>query len=260
MTSLTERIVAAGRALTRPGRPPEQPLSLRLTAVAKLVPADSVVVDVGTDHAWLPIHLVHERTATRAIAADLREAPLSGARERVALHRLESRIELRQGDGLTVVQPGEASVATIAGMGGKRMVRMVEAAAEVVGRLDRLVVQPNTEVPHVREGLRAAGLRLVDERLCFEDGRWYTTLAWEPGASEPWEPADVRFGPRLRERADPELRRFLGTELSRVAQVLARATRQGARPGSLTGLHAELEAIETELARLAIVEGAIVRG
>ena len=38
MSSITERIVAAGRALTRPGRPPEQPLSPWLQAVAGRTP------------------------------------------------------------------------------------------------------------------------------------------------------------------------------------------------------------------------------
>ena len=73
MSSFTERLVAAGRALTRPGRVPEQPLSPRLAAVANFVPSGARVADIGTDHGWLPIHLVHTRQARSAIAADLRE-------------------------------------------------------------------------------------------------------------------------------------------------------------------------------------------
>jgi tRNA (adenine22-N1)-methyltransferase len=258
MSSLSERIVAAGRALTRPGRAPAQPLSPRLSIVAELVPEGSVVADIGTDHAWLPIHLVHTKRAPRAVAADLRSGPLDGARARVEEHRLAERIELRLGNGLSVLTPGEVSVVTIAGMGGKRIADLVAAAPKVVGALDRLVVQPNTEVGRVREQLRAAGLRLVDERLVVDEGHWYTTLAWEPGGeSRDWDALDVRFGPCLRTRADPELRRFLGAELARVAQVLARARRGGAQPASLAALQNELADIEHELARLAIVAGTI---
>lgn len=260
MSSLTERIVEAGRALTRRGRAPEQPLSARLTAVGALVPAGATVADIGTDHGWLPIHLVHTRAVVRAIAADRRTGPLDGARARVAHHRLTDRIDLRLGDGLSVLAPGEATAATIAGMGGKRIAGIVAAASEVVSQLERLVVQPNTEVPHVRTALRETGLRLVEERLVFEEGRWYTILAWEPGEEPPWTELDVRFGPRLRERADPDLRRFLGEELSRVAQVLARARSQGAKAAALGKLHDELGAIEHELARLAIVANTITKG
>ena len=128
----------------------------------------------------------------------------------------------------------------------------------VVQALERLVVQPNTEVHRVRKGLRSAGLQLVDESLTFDDGHWYTTLAWTPGQTETeWTALDLHFGPMLRQRADPQLRRFLGAELTRVARILARARQNGATAESLMALQQELESIEHELARLAIVAGTI---
>lgn len=258
MSSITERIVAAGRALTRPGRPPEQPLSPRLQAVADLVPQGARVADIGTDHGWLPIHLVHTRGARSAIAADLRQQPLDGARARIAAHKLTDRIETRLGSGLTVLEPGEVTTVTIAGMGGRRIAELVAAAPDVVAKLDRVITQPNTEVARVRSSLRDAGLTLVEETLIQHDGHWYPTLAWAPGTPETdWSELDLRFGPLLRARADPQLRRFLGAELTRVAQVLARAQRNGASASSLGALQDELSAVEHELARLAIVAGTI---
>ena len=101
---------------------------------------------------------------------------------------------------------------------------------------------------------RDAGLMLVEETLVQHDGHWYPTLAWAPGTPETdWSELDLRFGPLLRARADPQLRRFLGAELTRVAQVLARAQRNGASASSLGALQDELSAVEHELARLAIV-------
>ena len=258
MSSLTKRLLAAGRALTRPGRPPEQPLSPRLAAVAELVPLGARVADIGTDHGWLPIHLVHTRRARTAIASDLREQPLDGARRRVESHHLSDRIDLRLGSGLTVLTPDEVTTVIITGMGGRRVVDLIMAAPQVIERLDRVIVQPNTDVAWVREQLRAAGLMLSDEQLIEHDGHWYPTLAWTPGQPDaPWSDLDHRFGPLLRGRADPQLRRFLGSELSRVAQVLARAQRSGAPPSALAALQDELSAIEHELARLAIVAGTI---
>lgn len=258
MSSITERIVAAGRALTRPGRTPEQPLSPRLQAVAELVPQGARVADIGTDHAWLPIHLVHTRGARRAIAADLRQQPLDGARARIAAHKLTDRIETRLGSGLTVLEPGEVTAVTIAGMGGRRIAELVAAVPHVVEKLERVITQPNTEVARVRASLRDAGLKLVDETLVHHDGHWYPTLAWAPGTPDTdWSDLDLRFGPLLRARADPQLRRFLGAELTRVAQVLARAQRNGASASSLGALQEELSAVEHELARLAIVAGTI---
>ena len=256
MSSLVARLTQTlSQAMPRPGRAPEQPLSPRLAAVGAMVPHGAVLADIGTDHGWLPVHLVHQRHVPRAIAADVKQAPLEGARQRIADHRLSARIETRLGNGLTVLQPGEVTAVSIAGMGGKRIVELVRAAPEVLAELDCVVVQPNTDVPWVRQGLRDAGLRLLDEHLMSHDGRWYTTLAWAPGTEEtPWTAADLQFGPHLRARAEPALRRRLGDELSRVALILARATHQGASAKALREKHDELTAIEAELARLSLVE------
>ncbi len=212
------------------------------------------MVDVGTDHAWLVVHLVHTRRVPRAIASDANAAPLDGARGRIAAHRLDKHVDVRRGDGLATVRPGEVSAATICGMGGRRIVEIVGRSPDVVAGLDRLVVQPNTEVERVRAELRAAGLTLVDERLVLDDGRWYPVLAWAPGRPDrDWDDRDLAFGPLLRDRADADLRRFLGAELARVAQALAQALAGGADPRALARLQAELDAIEAELARLALV-------
>lgn len=252
--SLTDRLAAATQGLLGRGRAPDQPLSPRLQAVFEMVPSGAVVLDVGTDHGWLPVHLVHHRRAARAIAADVNAPPLDGARARIEAHRLGKRIETRKGDGLSVVQPGEVSAATICGMGGRRIVGIVERSPAVVAQLDRLVVQPNTEVDRVRRGLRDAGLTLVEERLVLDEGRWYPVLAWERGTPDrDWDDLDLAFGPLLRDRADPDLRRFLGAELGRVAQALASAMGGGADPRALGKLQGELDAVESELARLAIV-------
>lgn len=50
-------------------------LTPRLRMVADLLPRDVVLVDVGTDHAYLPAVLLLEGKIRGAIAADLRPVP-----------------------------------------------------------------------------------------------------------------------------------------------------------------------------------------
>ena len=54
-------------------------LTPRLRMVADLLPRDVVLVDVGTDHAYLPAVLLLEGKIRGAIAADLRPGPLNRA-------------------------------------------------------------------------------------------------------------------------------------------------------------------------------------
>ena len=43
-------------------------LTPRLQAIAELIPPGSVIADIGTDHAYLPIYLLLEQISQRAIA------------------------------------------------------------------------------------------------------------------------------------------------------------------------------------------------
>ena len=56
-------------------------LTPRLRAIADQVPQGARLVDVGTDHGYLPVWLLLNRRIGRAIASDLRAGPLDRARE-----------------------------------------------------------------------------------------------------------------------------------------------------------------------------------
>ena len=69
-----------------------QKLTPRLYDVASLTHG-GFVADVGTDHAFLPIYLIESRKATRALATDIRQAPLSRAEKNIAARGLADKIE-----------------------------------------------------------------------------------------------------------------------------------------------------------------------
>lgn len=54
-------------------------LDKRLRCVAGLVRPGSVLADIGTDHAHLPVWLVKEGVCPRAVAADIRIGPAAAA-------------------------------------------------------------------------------------------------------------------------------------------------------------------------------------
>ena len=75
-------------------------LTPRLRMVADLLPRDVVLVDVGTDHAYLPAVLLLEGKIRGAIAADLRPGPLNRARATVEEFGLEGKVKFCLCDGL----------------------------------------------------------------------------------------------------------------------------------------------------------------
>ena len=108
-------------------------LSERLSAIASLVTEGSRLVDVGCDHGFLPISLVLSGRIPSALAMDVREGPLSRAREHVEEYGLQDRIRVRLSDGLSSFVPGEGDSLVIAGMGGHLMERILSEGRDVLG-------------------------------------------------------------------------------------------------------------------------------
>ncbi|MDF2937197.1 MAG: tRNA ((1))-methyltransferase [Paenibacillaceae bacterium] len=219
-------------------------LSKRLAAIAAQVKLGSRLADIGSDHALLPAHLALSGKIARGIAGELNKGPLEAAKRQIAAAGLGSVVEARLGNGLDVLEPGEADTVTIAGMGGALIAEILEAG-RVKGKLGgvrHLILQPNVGEQMVRSWLRRNGWLLVGEEILEEDGKIYEILSAYPAAeAEGGAAAEAElyrerelagfgavseadwlvFGPYLLKRAEPafvEKWRRESAKLERVAQ------------------------------------------
>ena len=147
-------------------------LSPRLRLAADLVPEGAPgVADVGTDHAYLPACLLMEGKIPSAIAADLREGPLSRARETAAEYGCGDRMAFRLCDGLSGIRPEETDAVVIAGMGGETIAPDPwRRPPWVRTRKIPLVLQPMSSIPELRQRLGEDGFHILEERLAREGG------------------------------------------------------------------------------------------
>ena len=97
-------------------------LDNRLQKIADLVPAGVRLADIGTDHAYLPAALLLAKKIAFAVAADVAAEPCQVAKTTLAMYGLKQCSEVRQGDGLKVLKPGECDCLVMAGMGGSTIV------------------------------------------------------------------------------------------------------------------------------------------
>lgn len=144
--------------------------------IAKQVPYGTRVVDVGTDHALLPVYLVQQGQAVSAVATDVAAGPHRAALENVKKYGLEEKISVRLGDGLTTVTPTEAQVVIIAGMGGSLEAEILAAAPAICQQAKRLILQPMNAVERLRKFLDERGFSLIYEGVVVEDQRFYDLL------------------------------------------------------------------------------------
>ena len=181
-------------------------LDARLQAVLDFVPEGGAVADIGTDHGYLAAALIEEGRAEYVIASDLNLGPCEAARRTVREQNLKEQIEVRQGDGLTVLAPGEVQTACIAGMGGALMADILEAAPLVVKKLHALVLQPMNGEYELRHYLYQHSWHIADETLVVADDRIYTVIRAEKGRRKMPDPLTLEIGPVLWEKK-PELLR-----------------------------------------------------
>ena len=203
-------------------------LPTRLEAVAACVGIGAKVADIGTDHGLLPIALVGSGRATKAIAADLRPKPLSMAKQNVERFQKADKVELRLGDGLTVLQPFEVDTVTIAGMSGRRMVEILRQVDLEELEVDRLILQPNSDQMEMRQCLAEDGWAVVYERLVACGGRCYVVIVLER-ASEPTplSRSDALLGPYLRKETSDVLYQIWCRIMADLIQIRVRGLRQG---------------------------------
>lgn len=171
----------------------ELTLTPRLTAVARLVHQAAHLADVGTDHAYLPVRLLLDGRIEYAIAADLREGPLSRARETAARYGVEGRISFRLCDGLSGVGREEVDTVAIAGMGGETIAAIL-SAAPWTREGTRLLLQPMTSFPDLREWLQKNGYSILREHIVREGKRLYTIWETEGGQMPALSPGELWAG------------------------------------------------------------------
>ena len=75
-------------------------ISERLATVASLTPKGAHLVDVGTDHGYVPIWLLQKQHIVSAIAMDVNKGPLARARENRDKYGFTDVTDLRLSNGL----------------------------------------------------------------------------------------------------------------------------------------------------------------
>ena len=155
-------------------------LSKRLTAIAGLVTEGASVADIGTDHGYIPIHLIEQNLSPKVIAMDINKGPLERARIHIAGYGMSDRIETRLSDGLAAVKPKEVEEMIVAGMGGGLVIHILEEGKQIVSTLKGCILQPQSEIQKVREYLVEHGFRFEAEDMVEEDGKYYPMMRVVP--------------------------------------------------------------------------------
>lgn len=215
-------------------------LSPRLQTLADQVPRGATVADIGTDHAYLPIYLIEHEVAVSAIGSELNPGPYQAAQRAVDGAGLSKRIDIRRGDGLQTIEPGEVDTVVIAGMGGGTITEILANRLKVLAQVKRLILQPMIGSTQLRSWLVKQGWSIVAEDLVEDEHRIYEVIVAEPGQVNPIDEIVLEIGPKLLETGHP----LLGRHLQRIIEGEKKVIRQ---LGNSTQPEASAKARELEV-------------
>ena len=178
-------------------------ISKRLELVASFVPQGSILLDVGSDHAYLPIELIERGQIKSAIAGEVVDGPYQSAVKNVEANGLKEKIQVRLANGLAAFEEeDQVTVITIAGMGGRLIATILEEGLDKLSNIQRLILQPNNREDDLRIWLQEHGFQIVAESILEEAGKFYEILVVEAGQMK-LSASDVRFGPFLSKEVSP---------------------------------------------------------
>ncbi|HHU5276142.1 TPA: tRNA (adenine(22)-N(1))-methyltransferase [Streptococcus agalactiae] len=172
-------------------------LSKRLQKVANYVPKGARLLDVGSDHAYLPIFLLQMGYCDFAIAGEVVNGPYQSALKNVSEHGLTSKIDVRLANGLSAFEEAD-NIDTIAicGMGGRLIADILNNDIDKLQHVKTLVLQPNNREDDLRKWLAANDFEIVAEDILTENDKCYEILVVKHGHMN-LTAKELRFGPFL---------------------------------------------------------------
>lgn len=197
-------------------------ISDRLTRVANMMDRCKTMADIGTDHGYIPIFLLKNNICERAIASDINKGPVQKAVTNIKYYGLESKIQCRQGPGLSTLKPGEVQSAVIAGMGGHLIISILEEEAIIAHKLKSIILQPVQHSKVLRKYLYENGYKILDEDLCYDEGKYYEIMkVTYDGIRRELEDIYYEISPLLIEKKHSLLQDFLTKKMETNDNILA---------------------------------------
>jgi len=202
-------------------------MSKRLKLLASFIDKDSFFADIGTDHAYLPCFICLQYPNARAIAGEVNKGPLERAQETVMQYDLNSRISVRQGNGLDVIHSDDAvDTVIISGMGGPLITSILCAGNTTLQHIPKIIAQPNNHAIHVRRFFMKNQYEIVDEQITEENGHTYEIIIGKknPFLDENYLGEETEkmllFGPKLIKEKSPIFIKKWQAEKDKLTQVM----------------------------------------
>lgn len=168
-------------------------MNKRLKAILSHIHDGIGVIDVGTDHGYIPAALLTNGYGGNIIASDINEGPLEAARRTAINAGGQDRVEFLLCDGLEQCDANRIDTIVIAGMGGDTICGILDRAEWCMSPGYQLILQPMTKAEVLRFWLINNGFEIIRDEYVL-DGNIYQIIVARFGSSVPYSDAELFLG------------------------------------------------------------------
>jgi len=154
-------------------------LSKRLETIASFIDKEDDVLDIGCDHALLDIYL-SKKYSKIYYASDLRESALDMARSNIKKYNAD-KVILKCGNGLEALDDKtKVNTIVISGMGYISIIHILKNIKNLK-KINKLVIQSNSNSEIVRKYLLKNGFYIQDESIVLDKNIYYIVSSFKRG-------------------------------------------------------------------------------
>lgn len=170
----------------------------RLDAIKKIFTND-LIIDIGSDHGYLPIELLKNDIVKKAIIIEVNQGPLENAIANVKRYGLNDKVRTLLSDGLQKLEIEAIQDAgiVIAGMGGKLISEIINNDLEKFQKA-KLYLQANNNEPQLRRFLIENNFQIEADYLVKDEGIIYEYMSVSKGKQNLTE-EEIMFGLDMQE-------------------------------------------------------------
>ncbi|WP_295149829.1 class I SAM-dependent methyltransferase [uncultured Peptoniphilus sp.] len=148
-------------------------LSKRLNKIAELVDFGASVIDVGTDHGYVPNFLCENKISSDIIATDISKNSLEKSIELTRELGNEKFVRNILANG--IVDENRDNI-IIAGLGGIQIAEIIANSIDIAKSSKKLILQPMQKTNILRRELNNMGFEIFDEEIIYEDERYFEII------------------------------------------------------------------------------------
>lgn len=148
-------------------------VSKRIKTIISLINEDDKILDIGTDHALIPIYLIRNNITKVADGSDISNNVLINAKENIIKANLDNKINLFLSDGVKNIDTSKYNTFIITGMGFTTIKNILSLAN--LNNIKKLIIQSNNDLFELRKYLNEINYKL-DKEVCLKDKRINYTI------------------------------------------------------------------------------------